>query len=195
MKIYLIRHGETDYNKRKLFYGATDVPLNQTGVNQAVALREKLAWLPVNLPVFTSKLLRAVETAELVFPDQKKIGLSSFNEKDFGCWEGLTADEIAEKYPEEWQSWLENPFEVTPPAAESFVHFRQRVLKGFDQLLQDNQDVVLVAHGGVLRVVVQACFPEKDFWEIDITQGNYTVLQFQQGRFFMVHNEDEETAY
>lgn len=183
MNLYLIRHGETDYNKRKLFYGATDVPLNQTGVSQALALQEKLAWLPADLPVFTSKLQRAVQTAELVFPVQKKTELSCFNEKDFGCWEGLTADEIGEKYPDEWRSWLDDPLGVTPPAAEPFAHFRQRVLKGFDQLLQDNQDAALVAHGGVLRVIIQFCVPEKDFWTIDITQGNYTVIQFQQGVF------------
>lgn len=195
MNIYLIRHGETDYNQRKLFYGATDVPLNQTGVNQVLALRKKLDELPADLPVFTSKLLRAVETAALIFPHQKKTRLSNFNEKDFGYWEGLTADQIAERYPEEWRSWLDEPFKVTPPGAESFTDFRQRVLAAFDQLLQKNRDVALVAHGGVLRVIIQACFPEKDFWEIDITQGKHKVIQVRQEHFFMVHSEDEKAAY
>ena len=90
MKIILIRHGETEYNRRHLFYGKTDISLNDTGVQQAYLLNEKLAGMRLEVPIYTSSLKRTIETAELIFPDQKKISLNELDEKDFGLWEGLS---------------------------------------------------------------------------------------------------------
>ena len=123
MKIILIRHGETEYNRRHLFYGKTDISLNDTGVQQAYLLNEKLAGMRLEVPIYTSSLKRTIETAELIFPDQKKISLNELDEKDFGLWEGLSADQINERFPEEWEKWLISPFEVTPINAEKFSDF------------------------------------------------------------------------
>ncbi len=176
MKIYLIRHGETDYNNRGLFYGSTDVSLNQTGIDQALALQEKLAFLPLDIPVYTSELVRTKETAQLIFLVQEKIALAGFNEKSFGLWEGMNANQIEARYPVEWQRWLDNPFEATPPGAEPFFDFRLRVLTEFEKLLRQKRDVVIVGHLGVLRVIIQACYPGTTFWEADVPQGDYRVI-------------------
>jgi alpha-ribazole phosphatase len=98
MKIILIRHGETEYNRRHLFYGKTDISLNDTGVQQAYFLNEKLAGMRLEVPIYTSSLKRTIKTAELIFPDQKKISLNELDEKDFGLWEGLSADQINERF-------------------------------------------------------------------------------------------------
>ncbi|MGM0216187.1 histidine phosphatase family protein [Enterococcus sp. AZ109] len=176
MKIYLIRHGETDFNNRGLFYGTTDVSLNQTGINQALELQKKLAFLPTNIPVYTSELVRTKETAQLIFPTQEKLALAELNEKSFGLWEGMNADQIQAKFPIEWQNWLDEPFEATPPDAEPFFDFRWRVLTKFQQLLKQKQDIVIVSHLGVLRVILQACNPGTTFWEVDVPQGDYQVI-------------------
>ncbi|MBO1307988.1 histidine phosphatase family protein [Enterococcus sp. 669A] len=176
MKIYFIRHGETDYNNRGLFYGSTDVSLNQTGINQALALHKKLAFLSADIPVYTSELVRTKETAQLIFPAQEKTALAGFNEKSFGLWEGMDANQIEARYPVEWQSWLDDPFEITPPEAEPFFDFRLRVLTEFEKLLRKRQDFVIVSHLGVLRVILQACNPGKTFWEVDVPQGEYQVI-------------------
>lgn len=177
MKIILIRHGETEYNRRHLFYGKTDISLNDTGVQQAYFLNEKLAGMRLEVPIYTSSLKRTIKTAELIFPDQKKISLNELDEKDFGLWEGLSADQINERFPEEWEKWLISPFEVTPANAEEFSDFQQRVLACLEVMLQKKQDFVIVGHLGVLRVILKDWFPEYEFWEIALDQGNYKLIE------------------
>jgi len=177
MKIVLIRHGETEYNRKHLFYGKTDVLLNEAGIQQAYLLNEKLAGMSLEVPIYTSSLKRTIETAELIFPSQKKITLKEFDEKDFGLWEGLDANQINEKFPEEWQKWLSSPFEMTPTNAENFSDFQQRVLGCLEKMLQKKQDFVIVGHLGVLRVILKNWFPEYEFWEIALEQGNYTLVE------------------
>lgn len=177
MKIILIRHGETEYNRKHLFYGKTDVSLNKTGIQQAQLLKKKMSDMKMEIPIYTSSLKRTIETAELIFPNQLKISLEELNEKDFGLWEGLDADQINEKFPIEWQNWLLSPFESTPTNAEKFSDFRERVLHCLENLLQKKQDFVMVGHLGVLRVILNHWFPEYEFWEIDLEQGNYTMVE------------------
>lgn len=175
MKIYLMRHGETDYNKARCFYGSEDVPINATGRQQVLQLRDIMADLEVS-EVYTSSLKRAKETASLIF-DIAGIALSNLDEKGFGKWEGLTADEIEKQYPKEWQAWLEAPFEVTPPDAEVFSHFQQRVWQVIDDLVHRHaQDsIAIVAHLGVLRLIYQRLVDEQAiFWDLDFPQGTVT---------------------
>lgn len=180
MKIYLIRHGETDFNRQKLFYGLTDVPINQTGVEQSLLLRKKLTGLPNNYPIYTSELKRTQQTAELIFPEHRQQAKKFLNEKSFGEWEGKNADTIQLNYPKEWRKWLKSPFENTPPGAENFFDFKERVLGGFQDLLIHEESLVIVAHMGVLRVILHGCFPERIFWNIDLDQGNYTCIRYEK---------------
>ncbi|SET49173.1 alpha-ribazole phosphatase [Enterococcus malodoratus] len=186
MKIYLIRHGETEFNRRHLFYGTTDVSLNETGIQQAYLLREKFKKLALQAPVYTSELKRAIETAEYIFPTQTSISLEELNEKNFGLWEGLSADQINEKFPEEWERWLESPFEITPTNAEKYTDFQNRIWSCFKKLLRKNQDFVIVGHLGVLRVILKSCFPEFDFWNIVVEQGNYTMMEAEKDIFKII---------
>lgn len=186
MRIYLLRHGETEYNRKGLFYGVTDVPLNQTGVEQSRVIQEKLADLPLDYPVYTSERLRAQQTAELAFPKHERISLACLNEKSFGAWEGLHADEIEGKFPKEWQCWLAEPFRYTPPEADSFFQFQKNIIDGFSQLLVEGKDFVIVSHLGVARVILSFCFPEKEFWDIALDQGNYTCIELGEDGFSWV---------
>lgn len=93
--------------------------------------------------------------------------------------EGLTADEIEAAFPEVWQAWLEEPFEVTPPEAEVFADFQTRVWAATDRLLDSTEDsIALVAHLGVLRLIYQRLVdPEAVFWNIDVPQGRVLLLE------------------
>jgi alpha-ribazole phosphatase len=70
-----------------------------------------------------------------------------------------------------------SPFEVTPANAEEFSDFQQRVLACLEVMLQKKQDFVIVGHLGVLRVILKDWFPEYEFWEIALDQGNYTLIE------------------
>ncbi|MBO0452158.1 histidine phosphatase family protein [Candidatus Enterococcus murrayae] len=186
MRIYLIRHGETEYNRRRLFYGKSDISLNETGIEQANWLAEKFKEGKIDAVIYTSSLRRTIETAKLIFPNQPIISLEDLDEKDFGLWEGMSADQINTEYPVEWEKWLLSPFEYTPKNAEKFSVFQNRVLSCFNDLLQKKEDFVLVGHLGVLRTILKTYFSELNFWEIDLEQGNYTVMESENSRFKII---------
>lgn len=161
MKLYLMRHGETDYNKARCFYGSHDVSINQTGQEQAKSLRQLVKDLSIQA-IYTSNLKRSQQTARLVFGDKVFQTRAGFDEKGFGLWEGLTADQIQAQFPEAWEAWLQAPFDVTPPQAEAFSDFQTRVWQTLDELLEDNpfEQIALVAHLGVLRLIYQHLIPD-----------------------------------
>lgn len=178
MKIYLMRHSETEYNRQKLFYGVTDVSINEKGKQQAQLLQKKLAGLPKNLIIYTSQLTRTIETAKIIFPNHPLHADPYFNEKSFGLWEGLDANAIEAKFPQEWAQWLAAPFTYTPPEADNFQEFAAQVLTGFEKIKAQDVDFALVGHLGVLRVILHKLFPEKNFWDIELEQGCYTELEY-----------------
>ena len=178
---YLMRHGQTDYNLRRCFYGREDVPINDRGRSQAKDLARKMLSHPVEA-LYISSLRRSQETAKLVLPKQEFQALSGLDERDFGLWEGLTADEIEAAFPQIWSVWLEAPFAVTPPEAEDFSAFQDRVWQTTAALLEKGEEnLAIVAHLGVLRLIYQYLLDkDADFWSIDVPQGQILVLEEQE---------------
>ncbi|EFX39307.1 phosphoglycerate mutase family protein [Streptococcus parasanguinis ATCC 903] len=177
-KWYLIRHGETDFNKKRFFYGKADVSINETGKEQAALLHQLMKGRSISR-VYTSQLKRTQETAAIIFPDQNPTAYKALNERDFGLWEGRTANEIQAAFPLVWEEWLENPFEVTPSKAEPFQKFKERVWSITQEIRETaDPEIVIVGHLGVLRLIYQFLVnTEADFWSIDIPQGTALLLE------------------
>ena len=177
-KWYLIRHGETDFNKKRFFYGKADVSINETGKEQAALLHQLMKGKSISR-VYTSQLKRTQETAAIIFPDQKPTAYKALNERDFGLWEGRTANEIQAAFPLVWEEWLESPFEVTPSKAEPFEKFKERVWSIVKEIRETaDPEIVIVGHLGVLRLIYQFLVNmEADFWSIDIPQGTALLLE------------------
>ena len=129
-RLYLIRHGETQWNKEMRFQGWTDIPLSETGREQA----QKLAWRMRDIPIdeiYASPLQRAVETAR---PMAQLKGLSistmqAFKEINFGPWEGMTAQEIREGWGESFVEFMKYPEAGTFPGEGSFDQVTERILE------------------------------------------------------------------
>lgn len=177
-KWYLIRHGETDFNKKRFFYGKVDVSINETGKEQAALLHQLMKGKSISR-VYTSQLKRTQETAAIIFPDQNPTAYKALNERDFGLWEGRTANEIQAAFPLVWEEWLESPFEVTPSKAEPFEKFKERVWSIVQEIRERaDPEIVIVGHLGVLRLIYQFLVNmEADFWSIDIPQGTALLLE------------------
>ena len=177
-KWYLIRHGETDFNKKRFFYGKADVSINETGKEQATLLHQLMKGKSISR-VYTSQLKRTQETAAIIFPDQTPTAYKALNERDFGLWEGRTANEIQAAFPLVWEEWLESPFDVTPSKAEPFQKFKDRVQSIVEEIREtDDDEIAIVGHLGVLRLIYQFLVdPEADFWSIDIPQGTVLLLE------------------
>ncbi len=156
--LYLARHGETDWNVAGRWQGHTDVPLNARGRAQAREMAERLRALRIG-GVATSDLTRARETAEIVATE---LGVEvphvdpALRERRFGCFEGLTRDEVAARHPEAWARYLADPGPA-PPGGESRDELLGRLLPAVAQVVAQLQGPVLVVmHGGSMRALLAA---------------------------------------
>lgn len=155
--IYFVRHGETDWNFVGRFQGQKDIPLNDRGREQARrngrALKDHLPSL--DLPFLASPMLRTSETMELLrgemgLPPTDYATDDRLKEIGFGRFEGQTATEIDENYPELVATRSADKFGFAPPEGESYAMLTERV-RGVIEAI--DEDIVIVSHGGVSRAV------------------------------------------
>jgi probable phosphoglycerate mutase len=156
--LFLARHGETDWNAAGRWQGQTDVPLNEQGRAQAreIALRLRSEGIR---SIATSDLLRARATAEIV---AEELGLvvdhvhPDLRERCFGCFEGLTREEVAARHPEAWQRYVDDPGPA-PPGGESREELLARLLPAISGAAERLAGPLLVVmHGGSMRALLSA---------------------------------------
>ena len=151
-ELLLVRHGETDWNRDRRFQGHADPPLNDAGREQARALADELAGERIDF-VYTSDLVRARETAEIVAArlGAEVVVRSELREIDVGEWEGLTWPEIEERHPEGARSWHEHGQGWT--SGETYDQLAERIIAALRQIAEDHptQSVLVVGHGGTVR--------------------------------------------
>ncbi len=156
--LILCRHGETDWNRDGRHQGQTDIPLNERGWQQAMELAHRLQGERVQA-VYSSCLLRAYQTAQVVgsMYGVEPIRDPRLNELNQGAWEGLRADEIQKRFPEEWRRWQLAPLEPCIPGGESLAELRQRVGSLVRDIIRRHggQTVCLVGHKVSLGALAQ----------------------------------------
>ena len=157
LRLLLLRHGETAWNRERRYQGWTDTPLSAEGLVQAEAAARELKE-HVFAAVYASPLRRARDTAvAIAAPHGLAVETdSAFMELGFGQWEGLTLDEARAGFPALYDGWAKTPHLVSPPGGESLVQARERVLAGLERLRagHPNAVVCLVAHGIPVRILI-----------------------------------------
>ncbi len=158
MKIFLVRHGETQWNKLGKFQGQVDVALNQRGLAQARdAARAALAWRPAAL--YSSPLRRTMQVAEEV---SRRVGLPvtvdpRLMELNLGELEGATGRQMQEEWSQVYRSWRENPGATVMPGGESLAQLQERVWQSFLEVEEahlDDEAVLIVSHNFAIRCVI-----------------------------------------
>lgn len=154
MRLLLVRHGETDYNRQWRYQGCTDLGLNQAGRRQAERLRQRLSLQPLDT-IHTSASKRAVATANIIARRRgiRVVPCENLAEIDFGKFEGLTYDEIVKSYPD----WKPSDFSFAAYGGESLEQLSRRIRAFENELRSDNPadaNILLVAHSGSLRVLL-----------------------------------------
>lgn len=156
-RLLLVRHGITDHNSTRRFAGVSDIELNTEGVRQVKKLRDRLAEEKI-AAIYSSDLKRAMVTAELIASGRgvEIITCPELRECNYGVAEGLTFEEIGRHYPELWESIVNFSLELNFPGGESFEGFIGRAIKFLDRLKKhtEEQTILIVSHGGPLRVLV-----------------------------------------
>ncbi|OGP84580.1 MAG: hypothetical protein A2V87_00600 [Deltaproteobacteria bacterium RBG_16_58_17] len=155
--VYLIRHGETEWNQDKRIQGRTDIPLNERGRLQAEVLAERLAEIYLEA-IYTSDLGRARETTGIIAAKQQKRVLITetpdLRECHYGHWEGLTREEVAHRFTEEWNAWIRGGKIGSPIGGEDFASLSRRAARVFDAAAQGGETTLISAHRGPLRAIL-----------------------------------------
>jgi len=183
--IYLIRHGETEGNPdgKRRYKGSLDVPLSERGISQIEALTRHLESVPIS-KIYSSPLSRALRSAEIIASAKglSPISLDSLRERSFGVWEGMSFDEIVDRYPKEFNLWKEDPLRFSPIGGESTLEVRERVMPTISKLIDEHkgESIIVVAHGGVNRVVLCEVLgiPLENIFRIEQDYACLNVLEF-----------------
>lgn len=159
-RIFVARHGETDWNRAGRFQGRTDVALNATGRAQAADLAERARGLGI-AAVAASDLSRARDTAAIV---GAALGVplvhvhADLRERGYGVFEGKTREECEAGWPDAWQAWATGGH-YQPPDAEPREELVERLLRGFERVRRldpEHHPILVVSHGGAIRTFVEA---------------------------------------
>jgi len=190
-KIYLIRHGETRWNREKRLQGHLDIGLNERGYWQADRLGEYLSDCSV-AAVISSDLSRAVDTAKAV-AKHHNLTLQydpRLRERHYGLMQGLSHDEVAQNHPRHHQAWKDREVNFQPESGESLQQFYDRVMESaiFWAKKYEDQDIAMVAHGGVLDCLNRAATGKtldvpRDF---EILNASLNTLSFSESHFELI---------
>lgn len=194
--IILVRHGQTEWNRFERFRGRADIPLDQTGLEQAAATGRRIAseWKPA--AVYSSPLSRSVRTAESIafqhgLPVQVEPGLVDI---DYGEWQGLTSDEARQRWPQEISAWYNQPELAFIPGGETLDQLRARLMRTLDELLLRHPDatIVLVGHTVINRVILLAVLGlgNQRFWRLRQDTCAINVFQAEAGDFTLLSLND-----
>lgn len=159
IRILLVRHGETDWNKVHRFQGRSDVPLNRTGRDQARALALALRQETIRA-IHTSPLLRALETAQIIksfHPSAPLLQAEGLVEMDLGNFEGMLAQQWAEEFPDFRKAWLEAPLSVSMPGGESIQEVQMRAMDTLESITRGyppESTLLVCGHSFVNRTIL-----------------------------------------
>ncbi len=184
MRLYLLRHGETDWNKEGRLQGHRDIPMNATGVRQVEAACRKLAPLRQDIRLIcTSPLQRARKSAEMAagalgYPAARIEAWPDLIERGFGEGEGLNGEERQARFPDKRFPGLESEEEIVERAG--------RVLERCKSLRPEGA-ILLVAHGAFLKALMAAAlgkaYGDRELFIVE--PASLHLLEEQDGRFFM----------
>jgi phosphoserine phosphatase len=186
LRLFVVRHGETEWVRERRFAGSRDIPLTEAGREQCAAVARALASTAV-AAVYASPLDRARSSAEVI---AKPHGLPvrivpAFSEMSFGSWEGLTRDEVQARYPEAWGQWRLAPQSFAPAGGETVQQVAERVSAGLAAFQEAHQEqtIVLVSHGVVARVIVLGALGLglDRLWTLDAAPAGITEIEYEPG--------------
>jgi phosphoserine phosphatase len=193
IRLLLVRHGETDWNRQGRFQGQIDVPLNDNGRHQANLAAEFLRDVPLDFAV-SSPMLRPRETAELILQHHEQVSLQfldGLREISHGDWEGKLEPEVAVDYPGELEQWRLHPEQVQMPNGENLTDVWQRGIAAWEQIVamakadlnQPNgrpKIGLVVAHDAINKVILchVVGLGAAQFWNFKQGNGAVSVIDY-----------------
>jgi alpha-ribazole phosphatase/probable phosphoglycerate mutase len=194
--LYLIRHGETEGAEKRRYKGSIDVPLSGNGIRQIERVSRLLSaevkkcrsegdQSVVLSSVYCSDLVRAIKSAEIIAGPHSlsPVIIPALRERNFGIWEGMSFDEIMERYPDEFDAWAGNPLKFSPMGGESTLEMGERVTKALDEIVAGHvgEHISVVSHGGTNRIILCHVLgiPLENIFRIEQDYAALNIIEFQ----------------
>ena len=185
--IYIIRHGLTESNRKKIYAGWSKEGLCQEGINAILEVGKKLKTFKID-KILSSPIKRAVQTARVINSYiNKDIEIEDdLKEMKMGPWEGLSEDEVAEKFPDKWKIWNSKPSQLELEGRETLKELQLRALKVVKKNSNgsDNLKILAVSHVAIIRVLII------HFNNMSI--DDYRVIDIPNGAVFLFDNKAQE---
>ena len=206
-QICLIRHGITEGNVRRLYYGKTDVPLAQKGVDELKKLTgNKLYPDSRRSKIFTTGMTRTDQTRRLIYGDRPYQVIEDLQEINFGEFEMKSYEQLQENV--EYRDWINAvDMDKAPPGGESINEFNERVIRGYEEMRRmhremtiaageqdpenDDEDCplsVVICHGGTISVIMTHIWP-------DVLDNVYAWIPDPGHGYLLELDDDEITGY
>lgn len=195
MRIYFIRHTQTEYNIRQAYYGALNAPINADGRRQAKALGALLSEAVWD-EIWMSDLLRVEQTVQLVLEQSRQDSsavlvktFEAFREMDFGQWEGLDYKTVQTCFHDDFERWSKDWKYAAPTGGETYAHFFERVFAQFTALTETIKNregtLLIAAHNGTLRIMfaLMLGLGMDGTWHFNFEQDAYSVVDFEYDNF------------
>ncbi len=182
-RVYLMRHGEVENSGEKRYNGHIDIDITHRGVEQMHRLAGLLAEKQLSA-VYSSDLIRSVRGARIIADGRGLIftPVRELRERSVGAWEGLTAEEIRERYPEEYAAWRSDFLNYRPPRGECLLDVQNRVLPAYRSVVNRHpgQEVALLLHGGVNRIILADALglDLRNLFRIDQSFGALNIIDY-----------------
>ena len=190
MKVYLIRHGETDWNSVRKLQGQTDIRLNDYGIELAKLTAEGLKDVDFDL-IYSSPLIRAVETAQIIKGDRElEIHTDDrIKEINFGECEGIIIPRRKDgPINPIWQFEFDTEHYIPAEGGETFAQMFERTSDFFDNVIMPLEgrynNVMIVGHGCMNRTILNRILgtPLNDFWDISLDNCSVSIIEIADGK-------------
>jgi probable phosphoglycerate mutase len=188
--LLLVRHGESTWNREHRIQGQLDPPLSDEGRRQAERVGQRLAGRRL-VGFYSSDLKRAFQTAQAIqaLTGAKPEPMAGLREIYLGEWEGLRREELAERFPEAWSRWSEEPNWDVVPGGEGAAGFEVRVAETLDAIFDRHHhgDVVVVTHGGVIQIALHRVIgrASSGLFPFKIQNASISVIEKRDHRFII----------
>ena len=189
-EIYLVRHGQTEWNTQLIFRGRKDIPLNERGYKEARAIAGALKDRNIDA-IYTSPLSRAVETAQPVATlfDLEVVPVQGFIDINYGEWEGVSHHEIKKRYTDQYAQWEQRPELVQFPQGETLDVVKERAFGALTDIVRMNptRSVLIISHRVINKVLLCALLglSTAHFWEIRQDTGCINIMEYSPERFVL----------
>lgn len=183
-RFIIVRHGYSENNKEKKFTGHIDVNLDEIGYRQAEDVKNYVLSNYKVDKVYSSDLKRAYETVKpiAVQLNLPLVKMAEFREINVGKWQGMTFDDVAKNYPNEFGSVANRTDSFRYPGGESVGEMKERFISAIDKIAEENENktIVIGTHGGAVRLFVNH-FEKSERESIAIPNGSITVFTYDKG--------------